>query len=346
VLLKGGAQACNVFWQVGSSASIGSGSSFAGNILALTSITMTTGAHLQGRALARNGAVTLDTNLVTKATCAARPSASDTSATTAAGQPVTLILHGSDANGAALTYTIASGPSHGTLGPIDQGAGTVTYTPDAGYSGPDDFNYQASSTGGTSDSAVGAVTVTPAGGGSGGSGGAGGGGGSGGGGGAGGSGGGAGGSGGGAGGTGGAGAVPGNGAPGTPGAGGILAPGSGVAPVIGSGAPGAQGATSAGMAVRLSGPSQCVDGAFRARVVGRQIARVQFRFAGKLRRTIKARSGQTEFSILLHPTGARSIVRRLTAKVTFKASTGAAPVKLRLVYQRCARAAANPKFTG
>jgi len=54
----------NVYWQVGSSATIGTGSAFAGDILALTSITLTTGANTNGRALARNGAVTLDTNQV------------------------------------------------------------------------------------------------------------------------------------------------------------------------------------------------------------------------------------------------------------------------------------------
>ena len=54
----------NIFWQVGSSATLGTGSSFQGNILALTSITLTTNASVNGRTLARNGAVTLDTNLV------------------------------------------------------------------------------------------------------------------------------------------------------------------------------------------------------------------------------------------------------------------------------------------
>jgi len=65
VILSGGAQAANVFWQVGSSATIGGGSVFKGNILAYTSIAMNTGATLQGRALARNGEVSLDSSTIT-----------------------------------------------------------------------------------------------------------------------------------------------------------------------------------------------------------------------------------------------------------------------------------------
>jgi hypothetical protein len=61
----------NVNWQVGSSATLGTGSTFVGNILALTSITLTTGANVTGRALARNGAVTLDTNNVSIGACSA-----------------------------------------------------------------------------------------------------------------------------------------------------------------------------------------------------------------------------------------------------------------------------------
>jgi hypothetical protein len=57
-------QADNVFWQVGSSATIDTTTAFIGNILALTSITVNTGATIHGRALARNAAVTLDTNTV------------------------------------------------------------------------------------------------------------------------------------------------------------------------------------------------------------------------------------------------------------------------------------------
>jgi hypothetical protein len=69
--LVNGAQSCNVFWQVGSSATLGTNTLFRGNILALTSITATTGAIVDGRLLARNGATTLDTNTVTLAACAA-----------------------------------------------------------------------------------------------------------------------------------------------------------------------------------------------------------------------------------------------------------------------------------
>jgi hypothetical protein len=69
VVLTGGAQASNVFWQVGSSATLGTNSTFNGSILALTSITLTTGATLNGRALARNGAVTLDSNMVNVPPC-------------------------------------------------------------------------------------------------------------------------------------------------------------------------------------------------------------------------------------------------------------------------------------
>jgi hypothetical protein len=64
VSLINGAQACNVFWQVGSSATIGTGSTFVGNILAYTSITLTTGATVDGRVLALNGAVTLQDNTI------------------------------------------------------------------------------------------------------------------------------------------------------------------------------------------------------------------------------------------------------------------------------------------
>jgi len=73
VALTNGASACDVWWQVGSSATLGTTASLPGNILALTSITLNTGASASGRVLARNGAVTLDSNIVTG--CAAAPGA-------------------------------------------------------------------------------------------------------------------------------------------------------------------------------------------------------------------------------------------------------------------------------
>ncbi|GAB3938707.1 ice-binding family protein [Micromonospora vulcania] len=69
VNLINGAQACNVFWQVGSSATLGANSTLRGDILAFTSITVGAGLTIDGRALAVNGAVTLDTDVITLSTC-------------------------------------------------------------------------------------------------------------------------------------------------------------------------------------------------------------------------------------------------------------------------------------
>ena len=65
ILLDNGARAENVFWVVGSSATLGTDSEWVGTIIADQSITLQSGATLLGRALARSGAVTLDTNVIT-----------------------------------------------------------------------------------------------------------------------------------------------------------------------------------------------------------------------------------------------------------------------------------------
>lgn len=92
VALVNGADACNVFWQVGSSATFGTDTVFVGHVMALTSITANTRATFQGQLLAQNGAVTLDTNTITNNACtaaaSATPSASAT-ATPSAGEKVT-----------------------------------------------------------------------------------------------------------------------------------------------------------------------------------------------------------------------------------------------------------------
>jgi LPXTG-motif cell wall-anchored protein len=73
VVLLNGASECNVFWQVGSSATLFPGSVFAGNILALTSISVQTGVIVHGRALAQTGSVTLDTDSFTVPDCTPSP---------------------------------------------------------------------------------------------------------------------------------------------------------------------------------------------------------------------------------------------------------------------------------
>jgi hypothetical protein len=112
LLINGGSQ-CNVSWQVGSSATIGTGSSFVGNILALTSITLNTDATVSGRALAQNGAVTMDSNTVSVSACTAvtvtppTVNKSFSPASITAGGISTLTLDLSNANATAASLTAA-----------------------------------------------------------------------------------------------------------------------------------------------------------------------------------------------------------------------------------------------
>src|SRR4029077_4061933 len=69
VVMINGGNPCNVYWQVGSSATLGTGTAFEGNIVALASITLTTDVSVTGRALARTAAVTMDTNVVDASSC-------------------------------------------------------------------------------------------------------------------------------------------------------------------------------------------------------------------------------------------------------------------------------------
>ncbi|MEQ1874877.1 MAG: ice-binding family protein [Ilumatobacteraceae bacterium] len=87
VSLINGAQGCRVHWVVGSSATLGTGSAFVGTILAQASITVTTGVSVRGRALARTGAVTLDSNSFTPGSCAP-PTGSPAVTTPGAGPTV------------------------------------------------------------------------------------------------------------------------------------------------------------------------------------------------------------------------------------------------------------------
>lgn len=158
VALVNGAQACNVFWQVGSSATLGTGTNFVGNILALTSISLQTNASVSGRVLARNGAVTLDTNVVTRPGCvlgtptptaSATPSASTSPSASASTSPSATVsatasrrpTPSASSSVGAVGSGPTTGPSRPATGPTPSGRGprpspsptttrTVTHVPD------------------------------------------------------------------------------------------------------------------------------------------------------------------------------------------------------------------------
>jgi type VI secretion system secreted protein VgrG len=159
VVLINGANAANVFWQVGSSATLGTYSVFQGTIMAYASVTLTTGATLNGRALAENAAVTLDSNSMVN------PGPPITTSTPPPLTAVTCPLPGAVvgtayssllvATGGTPSYTFAitpgSLPTGLTLNPT---TGAVTGTPTTAVGSPFSFTVQAT------DSATPPVTVT------------------------------------------------------------------------------------------------------------------------------------------------------------------------------------------
>lgn len=113
-----GGNACNVWWRVGSSATLGTNTAFRGNILALTSITLNTGADVNGRALAQTGAVTMDSNAVSG--CVAAPPTPTNTPTTIATNTPTGIPTNTPTTVATNTPTL-----------LPTQTGTVTETPTA-----------------------------------------------------------------------------------------------------------------------------------------------------------------------------------------------------------------------
>ena len=100
VVLRNGASSCNVFWQVGTSATFGTNSRFVGTVLAYQSITAETGANVVGRLLARNGAVTLDRNTITRPTaCLASSKATTTPGPQVATVPIGAVATGDGSTG-------------------------------------------------------------------------------------------------------------------------------------------------------------------------------------------------------------------------------------------------------
>ena len=109
VLVINGGSDCNVFWQIATSATLGTTTAFKGNILALTSITLNTSANIDsGRALARNGAVTMDTNNVSITGCATTATKTPLPATQTAVAPTETAI------AATQTAVAMTPPSTGT----------------------------------------------------------------------------------------------------------------------------------------------------------------------------------------------------------------------------------------
>ncbi len=140
VQLENGAQACNVFWEVGSSATLNSGSTFVGTLMALTSATLNSGATVQGRILARNGAVSLNANTITvPSTCATTTTTTTTSTTTPTGTTATTTPAGTGGKGTPAgtggTGTGSSAGSITTTGSIGSGEGSTGSGSAAGVSG-------------------------------------------------------------------------------------------------------------------------------------------------------------------------------------------------------------------
>jgi len=125
VSLVNGASPCNVFWQVGSSATLGTHTSFVGTILANTSISATTGATINGRLLADaggtgNGAVTLDTNRIFLGPCAAGGTGGTTGGLVTGG-----VIAGTTTGGTTTGGTATGGTATGgVIGGVPTGGGT------------------------------------------------------------------------------------------------------------------------------------------------------------------------------------------------------------------------------
>lgn len=131
---------CGVYWQVGSSATLGTGTAFVGTMLVNTSITMNTGANiLPGRALTQTGAVTLDSNLITRPpdTCTTASNSTTTTLTSSpnpsdSGAPVALTAAVTSPAGGTPTGSVTFQEGTTTLGtaPIDS-SGNATLTTSA-----------------------------------------------------------------------------------------------------------------------------------------------------------------------------------------------------------------------
>lgn len=155
VIVTGGANSCNVFWQVPTSATIDGSELFVGTVMADQSITVTSGATIEGRLLALNAAVTLDNDTIT------RPSGCDnvrpaiTSAGPLAGTAGTAYSYTVTASGTPTpTYAITAGTLPTGLG-LDATSGVISGTPTT----PGTYTFTVTASNGTSADASATYTV-------------------------------------------------------------------------------------------------------------------------------------------------------------------------------------------
>lgn len=130
VTLTGSARAANVFWQVGSAATLGAGSTFVGNVLSLGAITATTGATVSGRLLSRGGAITLDTNAVAlppSQACGTATTTTTLTSTCPSGDsgPITFTAAVTASDATVPTGQVVFATDGATLGTVPLGAGGV-----------------------------------------------------------------------------------------------------------------------------------------------------------------------------------------------------------------------------
>ena len=160
IILTGGANACNVFWQVGSSATLGTSSEFTGTIMANQSITATTSATIAGRLLADNGAVTLDSNVITTPVGCNPPGAVSTSPTITSGAPTATGVVGTpyafnvtSAGTPTATYAVTGSLPAGLT--LNSATGSITGTPTT----PGTYTFTIVASNGTNPSASATYTI-------------------------------------------------------------------------------------------------------------------------------------------------------------------------------------------